>query len=180
MDKQIERAFDKVKDRTKIVMLILSSCGGKADAMDKAIVVLRRIRQTHALFTIVQNGAMCGSACIPIFLQGTHRFGAPASVWLLHHSSGVAADGDTVAYLANPTVTERTFKEYFVPAGVSKRWLKKVRAKIKSGDYWQTGRDLWESKSGVLTTQLQDLEKRDKIKIQHFMPTVVCGDFCRG
>ncbi len=91
----------------------------------------------------------------------------------------MAANGDTVAYLANPTTTERTFKEHFIPAGVSKRWLKKVRAKIGSGDYWQTGRDLWESRSGVLTANYRP-EKRDKIKIQHFMPTVVCGNFCRG
>ena len=108
--------------------------------------------------------------------EGTHRFGAPASAWLLHHFSVVAANGDTVADIADPIPTERTFKEYFVPAGVSKRWLQKVRAKIKSGDYWQTGRDLGDSRSGVLTVRLQDLEKREKNKFRHFMPPVMCGD----
>ena len=76
--------------------------------------------------------------------------------------------------------TEASFTEYFVPAGASKRWLKRVRQKIKTGDYWQTGENLWDSKSGIVTRPLGNLQQRDKEDRKYLMPGVVCGGFCRG
>jgi hypothetical protein len=181
MSERINVAFNETKTFTKNVVLIISSCGGETGEMHQTISVLRDIKRTHVLTTAVVRGGNCSSACVPIFLQGSARMAALASVWLLHHAVAEVTDGDTITRRTDAAATERVIKDYFEPAGVSKRWLKKVRAKIKSGDYWQTGRDLWESKSGVFTVQLQNLEKRDdNISIQHFMPTVVCGDFCRG
>jgi len=55
-----------------------------------------------------------------------------------------------------------------------------VRRKIKAGDYWQTGQNLWDSKSGIVTRPLGNLQQRDKEDRKYLMPGVVCGDFCRG
>jgi len=91
------------------------------------------------------------------------------------------SEGDTIIRRrADAAATDRVMEDYFVPAGVSKRWLKRVRAKIVSGDYWQTGRDLWESNSGIITNTLGNLEKRDPESRVHLQPGVVCGAMCRG
>ena len=90
------------------------------------------------------------------------------------------AAADTVAFQVDLAATDASFADYFIPAGVSKRWLKRVRQKIKAGDYWQTGQNLWDSKSGIVTRPLGNLQQRDKEDRKYLMPEVVCGGFCRG
>ena len=151
--------------------------------MQKTVEVLRKIKQTHQLTTVVQRGATCASACIPIFLQGTVRAAALSSTWMLHQVRTLNladAAADTVAFHVDLAATEAWFADYFVPAGVSKRWLRRTRQKIKTGDYWQTGQNLWDSKSGIVTRPLGNLQRRDKEDRKYLMPEVVCGDFCRG
>jgi hypothetical protein len=54
-----------------------------------------------------------------------------------------------------------------------------VRPKTAAGDYWQTGRDLWESKS-IITDPLGNLQKVPDDSRLFVMPGVVCGPMCRG
>jgi hypothetical protein len=181
MDRQIKREFERAQASTRNVLLMLSSCGGDTLSMRKTIAVLRHIKQTHSLTTRVAHGDTCSSACIPVFLQGTTRIAALTSTWLWHQASVETSEGDTIIRRrADAAATDRVMEDYFVPAGVSKRWLKRVRAKIVSGDYWQTGRDLWESNSGIITNTLGNLEKRDPESRVHLQPGVVCGAMCRG
>lgn len=134
MSERINVAFNETKTFTKNVVLIISSCGGETGEMHQTISVLRDIKRTHVLTTAVVRGGNCSSACVPIFLQGSARMAALASVWLLHHAVAEVTDVDTITRRTDAAATERVIKDYFEPAGVSKRWLKKVRAKIKSGD----------------------------------------------
>ncbi|MBC7831137.1 MAG: hypothetical protein H7Y62_03865, partial [Hyphomicrobium sp.] len=60
--------FEAHKLRTKSVELSLQSCGGRTDYMAAVIGVLHHIKSSHKLTTVVERGAMCASACIPIFL----------------------------------------------------------------------------------------------------------------
>ena len=136
---RINVAFDETKTFTKNVVLIISSCGGETGEMHQTISVLRDIKRTHVLTTAVVRGGNCSSACVPIFLQGSARMAALASVWLLHHAVAEVTDGDTITRRTDAAATERVIKDYFEPAGVSKRWLKKVRAKIKAGDTGKPG-----------------------------------------
>lgn len=141
MDKQIARKFDEVRDKTVAVILVLSSCGGDADAKAKTVDVLKRIKKTHILFTMVGRGSMCASACVPIFLQGKKRHAALTSSWAFHEPSvegGVVGDGTTIKRFVLPEQTETMLKGY-AEAGVSKRWLKRLRKKIKGAEWWQTG-----------------------------------------
>jgi hypothetical protein len=48
MDKRIAEKFDEVKDRTVAVALVLSSCGGDADAEGRTVKVLKRIKKTSS------------------------------------------------------------------------------------------------------------------------------------
>ena len=76
--------------------------------------------------------------------------------------------------------TDRLLDEYFLPADVSKKWLTRLRRLIKGSDYWQTGRDLWESKRVIITNPLEHHSVRGPRAPHVFMPPVMCGDFCRG
>ena len=58
------------------------------------------------------------------------------------------------------TVTERVFQDYFEPAGVSEKWRNHLRIMVQHSDYWQTGQDLWEDKSGIITDVLDNLVPR--------------------
>jgi hypothetical protein len=77
-----------------------------------------------------------------------------------------------------PGATEQVIESYYLPAG-SKRWLKAC-AQDGRPDYWQTGRDLWESKSGIITDPLGNLQKVPDDSRLFVMPGVVCGAMCAG
>ncbi len=182
MHRRIAEKFDEVRESTVAVILVLSSCGGDADAEARTIKVLKRIKKTHILFTMVGRGEICASACVPVFLQGKHRQAALTSSWAFHETSlvgGVRGDGDTIKSVALPAETEAMLKVY-AAAGVSKRWLKRLHKKIKGADWWQTGRDLWEAKSGIITEVIGNSVPRGELEEQHFAPAVVCGALCRG
>ena len=183
MEVGIKIDFENAKDEVDRVVLILSFCGGDGYGMQKTVDLLRKIKRTHHLSTVVERGGTCASACIPIFLQGTVRAAALSSVWMLHQVRTLnlaEATKDTIAFRVDLAATEADFSKYFIPAGVSKRWLRRMRQKIKTGDYWQTGQNLWDSKSGIVTRPLGNLQQRDREDRKYLMPGVVCGDFCRG
>jgi len=179
----IEAAFEKVNHRIKSVVLALHSCGGRSDHMDATISVLNRIKATHPLTTMVDRGATCASACVPIFLAGDRRRAAMSSVWFFHLSWRHVLEGGIDATLKTKTVpesTDRVLDRYFAPAGVSRRWLARLRRIIReNGGYWQTGRDLWERKTGIVTETIGDIEPRDD-QPTYLRPPAVCGAMCRG
>ena len=78
-----------------------------------------------------------------------------------------------------PEVTEDFITRYFVPAGVSHDWIQFMRRTIRNVDLWQTGRDLWEAKSGILTEPMSNLEPREEGPV-NLPPALVCGSVCRG
>lgn len=157
--KSIALQFEKAKNRIRTVLLQISSCGGDREGMERAIGLLRRIRQTHRLETIVDRGEICASACVPVFLQGQRRWGALTSSWLFHEV-WLWADRNRADVRVNRAVTERLFQDYYEAAGVSGPWLNRVRTMIQYSDYWQTGENLWADKSGIITDVLANLVPR--------------------
>lgn len=149
MSERLLTEFDKAKKRVKYVVLTLSSCGGSLKEAERVIAVLRSVRSTHTLQTVVDRGATCGSACVPVFLQGERRRAALTSSWLFHEVGRWTAK-DKSRLTANRSLTERTFQDYFLSAGVSETWLNQLRILVQHADYWQTGQNLWESGSGVI------------------------------
>jgi hypothetical protein len=77
--RSIALEIEKSKRRVSRVLLELSSCGGDGQNMERSIRLLKHIKRTHRLETIVDRGGTCGSACVFIFLQGgsftRHRTG---------------------------------------------------------------------------------------------------------
>lgn len=183
MDAKLLASFEEHKDKAKDVILALDSCGGHIGDMEATIAVIERIKKTHRLATLVGRGATCSSACVFVFLAAERRYGALTSSWLFHEAwSEEVGPDESIEQKMSSASTDRFLEKYFVPAGISKTWIARMRRLISGGsDYWQTGRDLWESKSGIITTPLENVvplkEQRGRM---YFMPPVVCGDFCRG
>ncbi len=158
--KSIALQFEKAKQGVRTVLLQISSCGGDRAEMERTISLLRHIKKTHTLETIVDRGEICASACIAIFLQGQRRWGALTSSWLFHEVWHWADKSRNEARV-DRVVTERLFQDYYLPAGVSEKWLGHLRIMIQHSDYWQTGENLWEDNSGIITDPLENLVPRD-------------------
>ena len=149
--------------------------------MAAAINVLTHIKATHSLTTVVDRGSICGSACVPIFLAGTRRVGALASLWFFHPASWPAPQRGAVAPTRELAAdfTDSMITRYFGPAGVDPDWILQLRRTLNKDDLWQTGRDLWESKSGILTETLDNIQPREEGPID-LAPALACGSVCRG
>lgn len=176
MHDKIETEFEKAKDEIKRVDLSLNSCGGNIKEMEATIASLRHIKKTHRLETEVGWAHECASACVPIFLQGQSRYGALTSSWVFHEAAGpreieaMGRDADKVA--VSRELTERLFNDYYVPAGVSKKWLNRLRGLIKDQDYFQTGEDLVKDESHIITNPLDNVIPRDEVEGKR-----IIGDF---
>jgi ATP-dependent protease ClpP protease subunit len=155
MSERIAAELGKAKASVRSVVLILSSCGGDLREAEKVIETLRDAKKTRHLETRVDPGAMCGSACIPVFLQGTRRRAALTSAWLFHEVSR-GRTRDRAKGIVDRAITERVFEDYFSAAGVSETWLNQLRVMVQHSDYWQTGQNLWESKSGIITDPIDN------------------------
>ena len=81
MADDVQAAVSRYEQELKRVVLFLDSAGGLVEEGDRVIGVLNEIKRRHRLATVVLHGKLCGSMCIPIFLQGNERVAARASLW---------------------------------------------------------------------------------------------------
>ena len=58
-------------------------------------------------------------------------------------------------------------EDYYVPAGVSETWLNQLRIMIQHSDYWQTGQNLWESNSWIITDPIDNLVPRRTERLKY-------------
>ena len=179
----IAAEFDRYKRHVSTVSLSLHSCGGSLHYAQRTIAVLEQIKATHQVATIVERGNLCGSACVVVFLAGKRRVGALTSAFYFHPVVMPRDDPgtpDAVARMKRRSqVTDDVIWRYFVRAGLSEDWLQYLRRTLRTHDLWQSGRDLWDSKSGVLTETLDNLAPREDGTID--LPNgTACGVVCRG
>ena len=156
----LSETFNRYGGVSHRVRLFLASPGGLVREGEQVIDVLRRIRQTHRLETVVLHGDTCASMCVPIFLQGQTRFAARSSLWLFHEAAkSLNATGSRVR--VDAMETRRLIRRYFTPAGVSAAWLKQMLRQIDRGNnYWQTGQELIGAGSGIVTDALDNTTAR--------------------
>lgn len=184
MSGDIAAEFDRYKRHVATVSLSLHSCGGALLYMERAIAVLEQIKATHEVVTVVDRGGLCGSACVPIFLTGTKRVGALTSSFFFHPVVfRTTVDPGTPAVEVRAQLraqeTDKVISRYFVGARVTDGWLEYLRRTLRTHDLWQSGRDLWESKSNVLTETLDNLQPREDGPID-LPENLACGVLCRG
>ena len=87
MANQIRDAFESRKGQATRFVLRIASHGGSVAEGERVIEVLRQIKSTHELETVVAQGDVCASMCVFIYVQGQKRFGALTSSWLFHEVS---------------------------------------------------------------------------------------------
>ncbi len=155
MASRIAEAFDRYKTSTQTFVLSLSSPGGSIDQGAQVIRLLRRIGQTHKLVTRVESGAMCASMCVPVYLQGQRRIAAADARFMFHevnYRDFFSKEADSsVPESSIEAATDRFYKTYFQPAGVSQEWLGKVRLNITGGrEVWESGKELFDENAGIV------------------------------
>jgi ATP-dependent protease ClpP protease subunit len=155
----IRAAYLEARDRTQRFVLVLNSGGGSVLAGEQTIAVLREIRATHRLDTEVRNGRICGSMCVFIYLQGQSRTAAPASAWLFHEITRAVPGGGKPPVIDRAAL-ERLIGTYYPPAGVSAAWTEAMKPHTINSDYWLTGRELVEARSGVATDLMSNTQAR--------------------
>jgi len=183
MSGDIAAEYDRSKKYISAVSLSLHSCGGSLLYVQRVVSVLEQIKAAHELVTVVDRGATCASACVPIFLAGKRRAAALTSAFYFHPvvmqlgDPGTDEAGERMRVRAE--LTDDVLTRYFVSAGISEDWLQYLRRSLRTHDLWQSGRDLWESKSGIVTETIDNLEPREYGPVD--LPTgTICGVKCRG
>lgn len=159
MRDRIQLAFDAFRSSRKRFVLVMNSGGGVVSEGEKVIALLQEIRRTHQLDTAVQRGGVCGSMCVPIYLQGQTRYGARTSSWLFHE---ITRRGERP--FAKKKVDGRyvdLIEKYWIPAGVSRAWIDRMLPLAEGHDYWQTGQELLTDKAGIITHPIENRSKRD-------------------
>ena len=137
------------------VVLFLDSAGGKVDEGDRVIHLLDEIKQTHRLITVVPDGKLCASMCVPIFLKGDDRLAGRTSLWIFHEVTRRGANRKE-----RTDVTLRLLDKYYAPAGVSAHWIKAILPVIERAELWQSGGDLVVAKAGIITQPLETWAQR--------------------
>jgi hypothetical protein len=159
MRDRIQAVFDAyAASRTRII-LVMNSGGGVVAEGEKVIELLQRIRQTHRFDTVVHRGGVCGSMCVPIYLQGQNRFGARTSSWLFHE---ITRRGERP--FAKKKVEGQymqLIERYWIAAGVSRAWIDRMLPLSEGHDYWQTGQELIVDRAGIITHPIENRAKRD-------------------
>ena len=179
MAADIGAEFERYKGHVSTVSLSLHSCGGTMHYMQRTIAMLEQIKGTHALATVVDRGDVCGSACVPIFLTGTRRVAALTSSFFFHPVVVSRGDPGLPDTGLRSQQTDEVIRRYFAQPGVSRDWIQFLRRTLRTHDLWQSGRDLWETKSGILTETLENLAPREDGPIE--LPNeIACGAHCRG
>jgi ATP-dependent protease ClpP protease subunit len=159
MANQIRDAFESRKRQATRLVLRLSSHGGSVAEGERVIEVLRQIKSTHELETVVTQGDVCASMCVFIYVQGQKRYGALTSSWLFHEVSHMDPVTRQTTKL-DRTAWERLVDTYFRPAGVSDAWIAELKPRTVDSDYWQTGADLIRSNSGIIHEALANQTAR--------------------
>jgi hypothetical protein len=159
MAKKIRAAFEKYKDRFRVIEFVLDSWGGSVREGERVIALLQEIKKTHRLYTGVLAGRRCGSMCVFVYVQGQKRYAAPASIWLFHEVSRKDKRSHKI-YELDRAQWERLIAKYWVPAGVNPVWIAEMKQHTFQTDYFQTGKDLLDHDSGIVHKALSDEHKR--------------------
>lgn len=138
--------FKKIPVKADLV-ISLNSAGGSVQEGLRVIELIKKEKENRKIGTVVFNGEICASMCVPIYMQGTTRTAAEVSGFMFH---GAAMNGFT--NIPNPQVS-RQIIEYMIRDGASEKWLMSLWKQgvfTEPTEYWMSGKELFEQKTGVV------------------------------
>ncbi len=153
MQAKLAEAFKEHRGKTDRLVLTLSSPGGSVGHGGAVIRLLRDIRRTHKLETLVEGNGTCASMCVPIYLQGDTRLASPRSRWMFHEVTlrdAITDEKQDMRPSDQKARTDKLFDDYFRPAGVPESWISDMREKMRKGDVWRTGDQLMKQNAGII------------------------------
>lgn len=121
------------------LLIDLDSPGGDLEETEAFVEVIKAVRRTAAVDTLVRHDATCASACIAIFVQGGKRHAGGSSTWMFHG----ACRGQT--NVPSLTQTDR-FLDLLRDAGVADDFLRRLVADgyvTTPGKLWLSGYELF-------------------------------------
>jgi len=150
MAREIEDQLVQIPSDEKI-LIDLNSGGGSVDEGIKIIDIIKReINNGRNINTLVDQGAVCGSMCVPVFVQGVKRTAGSASAFMFHGARPFHSN------IPNAERTKRLLN-IFIDAGVSQEFLNDLGNQgvfSTPGEYWLSGRELDQAKAGIITRLL--------------------------
>lgn len=147
-------AFEAWKGRTGHFVIRLHSPGGSLREGRELIELIQQIKRTHRVDTLVADGDVCASMCVPIFLQGQSRYAGQRARFMFHQPARY--DSHTDERIEGPAFEQRAlarrfFERYFVNSPITPAWLEKLEKDWVGKDIWKTAEDLIQEGSGVVT-----------------------------
>jgi ATP-dependent protease ClpP protease subunit len=151
--------------KTKPVIIDLNSGGGSTEEGNKIIAFVNMLKsEGFDVRTRIQNGRMCGSMCVPVFLSADTREAGETSAFMFH---GVTVGWSTVP---DRLKTLNLF-EYMKSRGLThdfEKFLWEQEALSLSGEYWLSGSEMMALNSGVITQILNRHVLRKKITMPYY------------
>jgi ATP-dependent protease ClpP protease subunit len=150
---KLEEAFHAHADGTRHFVIALHSPGGTLEHGHEVIGLIRRMRRTHTVDTLVEDRRSCGSMCVPVYLAGERRTAAPQACFMFHEVSfrdSLSGKVESVPREAIGRATDQFFERYLEPAGLDRRWLADLREAVRGKNVWRTAAELVAQRAGVV------------------------------
>lgn len=151
--------------KSKPIVIDLNSGGGSIEEGNKIITFVEKLKsEGFNVRTRVQNGRMCGSMCVPIFLSADTREAGEVSAFMFH---GVTVGWSTVP---NKEKTLDLFK-YMKGRGLTEEFEKFLwdeEALSLPGEYWISGSEMMTLNTGVITEISSHHVLREKVVMPYF------------
>jgi hypothetical protein len=150
---KLEEAYRDNAGGSHRFLVSLHSPGGSLQHGREVMRVIRKMQQTHAVDTVVENRRACASMCVPVYLTGQRRTAAPAARFMFHEvsfSDSVSGKVETVPKEAIGRATDQFFERYLKPFGLNERWLASMREAIRGKDVWRTAQQLVDERAGIV------------------------------
>ncbi len=133
----------------RTVFLSFNSEGGVVEEGQKIIQLLKEQKFMGRQFvSLVNNGQVCASMCVPIYMQAQERRADEVAAFMFH---GTYAGWSTNVPDA---IKSKALLKLFTEAGVSQAFLDVLWEKgafTQPGEYWMSARELWDEKTGIVT-----------------------------
>jgi ATP-dependent protease ClpP protease subunit len=164
-------AFDRFKADRRRIVIALNSPGGSIAYGRTVAAAIRNASQGHEIDTLVEQGGVCASMCVPIYLAGAERLAHPAARFMFHMASlnldpasPVTAQGDEVAVakyrkVMETLATDDLFENDIGTHGVNAAWLARMRTRIDGRDVWVTGQQLVDEGSDIVNKLVGTAER---------------------
>lgn len=156
---RLEEAFRAHAGSARRFVIALHSPGGSLEHGRDVIRLIRRMQETHAVDTLVEDGRTCASMCVPVYLAGRHRTAAPRARFMFHEVSYRDSFSGKVEAVPKDSIgraTDLFFERYLKPAGLDRRWLAELREAVRGSEAWFTAEELLARRTGVV----HELERR--------------------